>query len=133
MIVDFTFWLIICLCLSVTANILAVWYIRRVITRLTFVNENIGDLSVLIESYQKHLSDIFSLDQYYGDQEIKNLLEHTRSLKAILNEYSEVSNLLEEPEELEELEEITEGEPEDAPPPIDQENVFYAGTRTSNN
>ena len=116
--------------LSVTANILAVWYIRRVITRLTYVNENIGDLSDLIGSYQNHLTGIFSLDQYYGDQEIKFLLEHTRSLKAILEQYSEVSNLLEEPEEIVEEE---EGETEDATPPIDQENVFYAGTRTSNN
>ena len=128
--INFTFWLILCLSLSVTANILAVWYIRRVITRLSYVNENIGDLSDLIGSYQNHLTDIFSLDQYYGDQEIKFLLEHTRSLKAILEQYSEVSNLLEEPEEIVEEE---EGETEDATPPIDQENVFYAGTRTSDN
>lgn len=128
--INFTFWLILCLSLSVTANILAVWYIRRVITRLSYVNENIGDLSDLIGSYQNHLTDIFSLDQYYGDQEIKFLLEHTRSLKAILEQYSEVSNLLEEPEEIEEEE---EGETEDATPSIDQENVFYAGTRTSDN
>ena len=128
--INFTFWLILCLSLSVTANILAVWYIRRVITRLTYVNENIGDLSDLIGSYQNHLTDIFSLDQYYGDQEIKFLLEHTRSLKAILEQYSEVSNLLEEPEEIVEEE---EGETEDATPPIDQENVFYTGTRTSDN
>lgn len=128
--INFTFWLILCLSLSVTANILAVWYIRRVITRLSYVNENIGDLSDLIGSYQNHLTGIFSLDQYYGDQEIKFLLEHTRSLKAILEQYSEVSNLLEEPEEIVEEE---EGETEDATPSIDQENVFYAGTRTSDN
>ena len=128
--INFTFWLILCLSLSVMANILAVWYIRKVITRLTYVNENIDDLSVLIGSYQNHLSGVFSLDQYYGDQEIKFLLEHTRSLKTMLEQYSEVSNLLEEPEEIEEEE---EGETEDATPSIDKENVFYAGTRTSNN
>ena len=128
--INFTFWLILCLSLSVMANILAVWYIRKVITRLTYVNENIDDLSVLMGSYQNHLSGVFSLDQYYGDQEIKFLLEHTRSLKTMLEQYSEVSNLLEEPEEIEEEE---EGETEDATPSIDKENVFYAGTRTSNN
>ena len=128
--ISFTFWLILCLSLSITANILAVWYIRRVITRLTYVNENISDLSDLIGSYQNHLTGIFSLDQYYGDQDIKYLLDHTRSLKEVLEQYSEVSNLLDEPEEIEEEE---EGEPEDATPSIDKENVFYAGTRTSNN
>ena len=133
MIVDFTFWLVLCLSLSIIGNILAFWYIRRVITRLTYINENIGDLSGLIGSYQKHLAGIYSLEQYYGDQDIKTLLEHTSGLKAILEEYSEVSNLLEEAEEPEELEEQKEGEPEYASPPIEQENVFYAGTRTSNN
>jgi hypothetical protein len=116
--------------MSVAANILAVWYIRRVLARLSYVNENIGDLSALIGSYQKHLTGIFSLEQYYGDQDMKFLLDHTRSLKDILNEYSEVSNLLEEPQEIEEEQ---EGEPEDATPTVDEENVFYAGTRTSDN
>jgi len=130
MTVNFTFWLILCLSMSVAANILAVWYIRRVLARLSYVNENIGDLSALIGSYQKHLTGIFSLEQYYGDQDMKFLLDHTRSLKDILNEYSEVSNLLEEPQEIEEEQ---EGEPEDATPTVDEENVFYAGTRTSDN
>jgi len=75
------------------------------------------------------LAGIFSLEQYYGDQEIKSLLDHTRVLKDILDEYSEVSNLLDEPIEDDE----EEGEPEDATTPVDEENVFYAGTRTSDN
>mgnify|MGYP001174343539 CR=1 FL=1 len=130
MTVNFTFWLILCLIISLIVNILGVWYIRKIVSRLTFVNENIDDLGVLIESYQNHLTGIFSLEQYYGDQDIKNLLDHTRSLKAVLDEYSDVSILLEEPQEYDENE---EGDTEDAPPPIDQENVFYAGTRASNN
>lgn len=131
MTVDFTFWLVLCLSLSVTANILAVWYIRRVLARLTFVNENIGELSALITAYRKHLSGIFSLEQFYGDQDIKFLLDHTKSLSALLEEYSEVSSLLNEPPEFEEAEE--QGEIEDAAPPIEEENVFYAGTREGNN
>jgi hypothetical protein len=40
-----------------------------------------------------------------------------------------VSSLLEETQAFEE----EEGEAQDATPPIDKENVFYAGTRTSDN
>jgi hypothetical protein len=100
-----------------------------VVARLTYINENIDDLAALIESYQNHLTGIFSLDQYYGDQDIKYLLDHTRSLKSVLDEYSDVSSLLEETQAFEE----EEGEAQDATPPIDKENVFYAGTRTSDN
>jgi hypothetical protein len=129
MTVNFTFWLILCLLVSVVVNILAFWYTRKVVARLTYINENIDDLAALIESYQNHLTGIFSLDQYYGDQDIKYLLDHTRSLKSVLDEYSDVSSLLEETQAFEE----EEGEAQDATPPIDKENVFYAGTRTSDN
>jgi len=132
MTINFTFWLILCLSLSVIANFIAVWYIRRVLDRLTFVSENMTDLSDLISTYQKHLSGIFSLEQYYGDEDIKFLLEHTKSLKDVLTEYTEVSTLLEPAKETEEAEEPL-GEDEDATPPLNEENVFYAGTRASNN
>ena len=97
-----------------------------------FINENIDDLSELIGAYQNHLSGIFSLEQYYGDDDIKFLLEHTRGLKQVLQEYSEVSALLEPPSD-DADEEQQEDEEEYAAPPIDEENVFYAGTRASNN
>ena len=129
--IDFTFWLILTLSASITVNILAFWYIRRVLARLLFIDENLSDLSDLIKVYQNHLTGIFSLEQYYGDQDIKFMLEHTKSLREVLNEYNEVSKLTapvneEEPEEQEEGEEY-------AATVIDEENVFYAGTRTSNN
>ena len=131
MTINFTFWLILCLSLSLAANFITVWYIRRVLGRLTFVNENMTDLSDLISTYQKHLSGIFSLEQYYGDQDIKYLLEHTKSLKEVLEEYTEVSNLLEPPDEIEEAEE-PQGENQNAAPSLEEENVFYAGARASN-
>ena len=43
--IDFMFWAIMCLCMSVTANFVAFWYIRRVLARLLFINENLSDLS----------------------------------------------------------------------------------------
>ena len=132
MIINFTFWLVLCLCLSIIGNILSFWYIRKVLARLSFINENIDDLSELIGAYQNHLSGIFSLEQYYGDDDIKFLLEHTRGLKEVLEEYSEVSALLEPPSD-DADEEQQEDEEEYAAPPIDEENVFYAGTRASNN
>ena len=126
--IDFMFWAIMCLCMSVTANFVAFWYIRRVLARLLFINENLSDLSDLIKVYQNHLGSLFSLDQYYGDQDIKFMLDHTKSLRSVLDEYNEVSKMLESNED-----EPEEEEEEYATPPIDEENVFYAGTRTSNN
>ena len=129
--IDFTFWLIMCLSASIIVNFLAFWYIRRVLARLLFLDENLSDLGDLIKTYQNHLTSIFSLEQYYGDEDIKFMLEHTKSLREVLNQYNEASKIIESNEE--EVPEEQEEEEEYAAPSIDEENVFYAGTRASNN
>ena len=96
-----------------------------------FVGENLSDLVVLIENYQKHLQGIYGLEQYYGDEDIKTLISHTTSLLEILEEeYSDVYTMTTPLE----IEEDSQEEPEqDAEKEISQENVFYAGPRKRNN
>ena len=128
--VDLMFWLILALSASISANILSFWYIRRVLGRFMFIGENLSDLVDVIANYQKHLSELFHLEQYYGDDDIKFMLSHTKSLIEILDEYNEVYKLTEEVEEEEESQEETET---DAKKEISEENVFYAGARRRDN
>jgi hypothetical protein len=51
--------------------------------------QNLGVLEELIKGYQKHLRDIYSLEQFYGDSEIKTLVSHTADLVAVLEDYLE--------------------------------------------
>ena len=128
MTINFTVWLMIALVASVTANFFAFWYIRRVLGKLMFVGENLGDLVDLLNTYREHLKGIYELEQYYGDEDIKLVMSHTTSLIDILeSEYSDAYLITEPIEETQE--EITE----DAETKINQENVFYAGARTSDN
>ena len=130
MTINFTFWLVMALIASIAANIFAFWYIRKVLGKLMFVGENLADLVLLVANYEKHLKGVYNLEQYYGDEDIKYLISHTTSLIQVLKEYEDVYSITmpsEEPEE--EQEEIEQ----DAETPVNQENVFYAGTRTGNN
>tara|TARA_Y100001973_G_C5096028_1_gene280044 strand:+ start:128 stop:520 length:393 start_codon:yes stop_codon:yes gene_type:complete len=126
MIVNFTVWLGIALFVSVMANIFALWYIRRILSKLWFVAENLGDLAELITNYRVHLKTLYELEDYYGDENIKFVLSHTTSLLEVLEEYEDVYNIIEDQGEYEEQQGETE---EDAKKEINQENVFYAGTR----
>ena len=126
MIVNFTVWLGIALFVSVMANIFALWYIRRILSKLWFVAENLGDLAELITNYRAHLKTLYELGDYYGDENIKFVLSHTTSLLEVLEEYEDVYNIIEDQGEYEEQQGETE---EDAKKEINQENVFYAGTR----
>jgi hypothetical protein len=130
MTINFTIWLGIALIVSVMANFFALWYIRRLLSRLFFVAENIGDLVDLIDNYKNHLRTLYELEQYYGDENIKFVLSHTTSLLEVLEEYEEIYMIVEESEEQEELE---ENEEEDAEKTIQEKNVFYAGARRRNN
>jgi len=130
MTINFTVWLGIALLASVVANIFAFWYIRRLLSKLWFIAQNIGDLVDILSNYQQHLKTIYEMEDYYGDENIKFLMSHTTSLLELLEEYEDVYDIIEEPDEQEEPE---ENEEDNAEKTIQKENVFYAGTRRSNN
>ena len=121
-------WLMIALFVSVAINVFLIWFAREQSTRVTYVSQNIGDLVELISSYRDHLKAIYQLDTYYGDNNIKFLFDHTRSLIAIIEqEYSDVTSLT-DPLEVEFEEEADVEEKIEESKPYG-ENVFYAGSR----
>ena len=129
MTIDFTVWLGIALLASVVANIFAIWYIRRLLSKIWFVAQNLGDLVDLLTNYRIHLKTLFELEDYYGDENIKFVLSHTVSLLEVLEEYEDIYNILEEGEESEEQQE----EEQDAEEAITEKDVFYAGSRRRDN
>ena len=72
------------------------------------------------------------METFYGDETLKFLIEHTKSLHGLLEEYEDVYSIA-IPQEVTEEEPIQEEEEINAKKTINEENVFYAGTRTSNN
>ena len=127
---NITFWLILALIASVTANFFAFWYIRVLLGKLMYVGDNLADLVTLVGNYKKHLKGVHSMEMYYGDETLKFLMGHTNSLLELLEDYEDVYTMT---EIIEEPEEINKEEIEDAKETIAEENVFYAGSRTSNN
>jgi len=117
---------------------LLIWYVRRLLSRLLFVSENISDLVDLVETYSGHLKNVYGLEQYYGDETIKLLIAHTNSLLEMLEGYEDIYMLSVPIEENAQIEQEIEQENEELTEAQQQkehhgENVFYAGTRTSNN
>ena len=67
------------------------------------------------------------MEMFYGDETLKFLLDHTRSISVLLEDYEDPEFFVEEFEEqgAPQQEELNNAET----PQIQQENVFYAGTR----
>lgn len=122
-----------CLILSIIGNICCIWYIRRLLSKVLFISENLTDLVDVLDTYRNHLEKIYSLEMFYGDETIQFLIRHTNSLLDILEDYRdiyqmtdplEINNSQEEEEEYDEETQRAET--------IHQKDVFYGGTRSSN-
>jgi len=133
MTINLTFWLIMALCASVVANFIAFYYIRVVIGRLMYVGDNLADLAEMVTAYRGHLKSVYEMEMFYGDETLKFLIEHTKSLHDLLEDFEDVYSIGIPPENTEE--QITNKEEinNDAETTIPEQDVFYAGTRTSNN
>ena len=119
----------IVLAVSLIFNGLMYWYSRQLTQKLSFIYDNIGDVSELITNYRVHLKSVYSMDMFYGDETLKFLLDHTRSISLLLEDYEDpeffVEEFMEEDEDAPQQEELSNAET----PQIQQENVFYAGSR----
>ena len=135
-------WLGIALLLSVTMNIFALWYIAKIVSKFTFISENLNDLVTVVNNYKEHLKQVYKMEMFYGDETLEYLMSHTKSLLTILEDYSDIytisipiepseagdSNFDRSDDTTETQEEETE---EEVIGNLDKENVFYAGARRS--
>ena len=119
----------IALAISLALNVIMAWYSRRMTTKLSFIYDNIGDVSELIANYQVHLKSVYSMEMFYGDETLKFLMDHTRSINVILEDYKDPDFFIDEfvEEDAPQQEETTDGETQ-----IQEKDVFYAGTRRLN-
>tara|TARA_R100000231_G_C5322611_1_gene163896 strand:- start:94 stop:387 length:294 start_codon:yes stop_codon:yes gene_type:complete len=88
--------------LSVLLNILFIWYTRIMLSKFSFLSENIDDLTDRIQQYQEHITRVSEMDVYIGDPTIIGLMQHTKDLQEFLTEYQDVFLLGEEQNEEEE-------------------------------
>ena len=119
--------LTIVLLISLGCNLLAAVYIRDILGRLGWLTQNIGNLTQLIRGFQNHIRGVHELEKFYGDEDLKMVVQHTTDLIEVMDDYLEVgldSELIEE-----ELTEDNTNDTKETPEGKNQENVFYSDTR----
>jgi spore cortex formation protein SpoVR/YcgB (stage V sporulation) len=113
---------------SLIFNGVMFWYLKQLTQRLTFIYDNIGDVSDIIANYRTHLKSVYSMEMFYGDETLKYLVDHTRSVSSLLEDFEDQEFFLEEFES-EEEDEPQQQEQTNAETKVQEENVFYAGSR----
>lgn len=116
---------------SLIFNGVMFWYLRQLTQRLTFIYNNIADVSEIISNYRAHLKSVYSMEMFYGDETLQYLMDHTRSISTLLEDFEDQDFFLEEFESVEE-DVPSQEEQDNAPTQVQEENVFYAGSRRRN-
>ena len=81
---------------SILFNIGVFAYARMCVANLLSVSEELGDLKTLVLNFSNHISDVYQLEMFYGDQTLKNLVEHARSLDEQLDTFEYIFSLTEQ-------------------------------------
>ncbi len=122
----------ICLGLSIVVNAFFFWYNRQLLSRISFISNNLDDLVRMVSNYRDHLTSVYNMEMFYGDETLKFLMAHTGDLKELLEDYENVLYVTEPIEEVEVAEEIQQEESNNGTTQVQEENVFHAGTRRRN-
>ena len=77
----------IVLAVSLIFNGLMYWYSRQLTQKLSFIYDNIGDVSELITNYRTHLKSVYSMDMFYGDETLQQLIRHSKDVIDSINRF----------------------------------------------
>ena len=77
------FWLFI---ISLIINVLCLLYTRWLLRSLTIINEDMNNLSNILGDFSEHISQIYELEMFYGDETLEGLLKHSKDLVSTIDD-----------------------------------------------
>lgn len=122
----------VALLVSIALNTFLLWYGRKVVKDLLFVSDSYGDLAEVLEEFREHLKIVYSMETFYGDETLKNLILHSRDVNRFLERFERIYSLT-EPYDLDEEEEEEYFDDEEQFPEEKEKTtqrgktVFYSG------
>jgi len=90
------------------AVVLLVWYMRKILTKLLYVSESMGDFLITVDSYAEHLDSVYNLEMFYGDETLEHLMKHTESVIGEIEKFSDIYSLTTDLTEAEDYDEAEE-------------------------
>ena len=111
---------IILFCTLAFSAIINIWvfvYARSAISRLLFVSSELGDLKSMVGSFSTHISSLYELEMYYGDETLQSLRDHAESFNEQLETFEFIYTLTEADEIVEIVEETEQIEKDNGTEP----------------
>ena len=90
---------------SILVNALLIWYITSLLKKFLFITSNVEDLSDSLSGLADHLENVHSLETFYGEPVLQNLLKHTREVVEDIGHYRSIYEVEEDEEQEQEIDE----------------------------
>jgi len=87
---------------SIIFNVGLFLYTRAALIRLLSVSEELGDLQEMVNSFARHLKDVYEMDMFYGEPILMELVDKTRLIREEIERFEEIYVLTTDIEAIEE-------------------------------
>ncbi len=94
--------LILCLIASVIINIFLAWYLIKVLSKLLYTSDNLGDLYVTLRMFEEFTASLYHMEMFYGEPVIQELIKKTSLVREEIQRFEEIYGLTTDVEALEE-------------------------------
>jgi len=78
------------LALSVSFNVLMIWYATKLLGTMRFVQENAEAIQVISEDFKEHLDAVNQMEMYFGDETLSELLKHAEHVSTQISTLNEI-------------------------------------------
>ena len=89
-------------CLSVILNIFLIWYVYKLLAKLLYTSDNLGDLYVVFRIYEDFIGSLYSMEMFYGEPYLEELMRKTKFVREELEKFEDIYGLTTDVERLEE-------------------------------
>jgi hypothetical protein len=93
--------------LSTSLNVFLCWYIFKLLKRFLFLSDGLEDLYDQLEGYTLHIDNVHSLETFYGEPVLQNLMNHSKDVTSYVDDFRNIFDNTKEV--LEEEQEIDDG------------------------
>ena len=95
-------YLILGLILSVVLNVLLLWYTSKVLAKLLYTSDNLGDLYIVFRMYEDFVGSLYQMEMFYGEPILQELFDKTRLVREEMEKFEEIYSLTTDTERIEE-------------------------------
>ena len=96
-------YLILGLTVSVVLNVLLIWYLSNVLSKLLYTSDNLGDLFIALRMYEEFITSLYNMEMFFGEPIIEELIHKTKLLREEVQRFEQIYSLTTDVDSFEEV------------------------------